>query len=463
MNFTNDNASHFVPVKANGGLLPVHPFFSLLKARKNILAPFSEAEFSRKLFGFKILRQKYLVCNAPEHVRATFIEKHENFDKKSPQQRTALEPILGDGLFASDGELWKERRDACAPALKSELLPLFVPLMVETALEVRNGWDRLPPGSSVDMLQEMAKMTARIIGRTVFGDEVPEEEATQSVTGFHEYQKCVEQMSFADCFRIPALKLFTNPLKLWNTRRAARDVQDVIDRIIARRRGSDISSPHSLIDLFLQQDAASGKCPMSNRAARNEAIVMYMAGHETTANTLAWCWYLLDGAPRVRDLLKVELDSVLGDRLPGLDDVPKLPYTRAVIEETLRLYPPVPILSRQARSGDKIGNQSIEAGTIIMVLPWLLHRHKLYWENPDAFIPERFLPDQPRPDKCLYLPFSVGPRVCLGLRFGLTESILCLAILAQKYSPKIGDGHKVDISCRLTLRPGDSLPMRLEV
>ena len=121
MNFTNEKTSHFVPVKANGGLLPVHPFFSLLKARRNILAPFSEAEFSRKLFGFKILRQKYLVCNAPEHVRATFIEKHENFDKKSPQQRTALEPILGDGLFASDGELWKERRDACAPALKSEL------------------------------------------------------------------------------------------------------------------------------------------------------------------------------------------------------------------------------------------------------------------------------------------------------------------------------------------------------
>ena len=201
---------------------------------------------------------------------------------------------------------------------------------------------------------------------------------------------------------------------------------------------------------------------MSKNAARNESIVMFMAGHETTANTLAWAWYLLDGEPESQRSLQREINEVLDGRLPTLEDVPKLIYTRAVIEETLRLYPPVPILSRQARRGDRVGNKLVDPGTIIVAIPWLLQRHKLYWDKPDEFVPERFLPDRPRPDKCLYFPFSVGPRVCLGLRFGMTESILCLAILAQKFAPRLEAGHQVEIDCRLTLRPGDCLPMILD-
>jgi cytochrome P450 len=452
----------FYPVKANSDASASHWLLGLWKARRNILAPFSEAEFSRKLFEFRILRQKYIVCNAPEHVRETFIEKHDNFDRKSPQQRTALGPILGDGLFASDGELWKERREACAPALRAELLPMFVPQMVETAEEVREAWGRVPKGQVVDVLHDMAKMTARIIGRTVFGDDVSEAEAAQSVRGFAKYQSRVEQMSLADCCGLPTLKHLTNPYKTWRTHRAAGEVHQIIDRIIERRARSGISQPHSLLDLFLQNDPSGGRCPMSKNAVRNEAIVMFMAGHETTANTLAWAWYLLDGKPEARNRLQQEIEEVLEGRLPTLDDVPQLVYTRAVIEETMRLYPPVPILSRQARRGDRVGNKEVEPGTIIVVMPWLLHRHKLYWEEPDAFVPERFLPDQPRPDKCLYFPFSVGPRVCLGLRFGLTESILCLAILAQKFAPRLLPGHKVNIDCRLTLRPGERLPMFLD-
>jgi cytochrome P450 len=452
----------FKPVKANPDSSASNRLVGLLKARRNILAPFSEAEFSRRLFEFRILRQRYIVCNAPEFVREVFIEKHDNFDRKSPQQRTALEPILGDGLFASDGELWKERREACAPALRSELLPMFVPIMVETALEVRRSWEQHPTGKPIDILHEMAKMTARIIGRTVFGDDVPEEEAAQTVRGFSKYQQTVEQMSLADCAGLPWLKWFTNPLKHRKTLSAAKEVQEVIDRIIERRMASQGSQPHSLLDLFFQQDAANGKCPMSKNAARNESIVMFMAGHETTANTLAWAWYLLDGEPAARKALQCELAEVLQGRLPTLDDVPRLVYTRAVIEETLRLYPPVPILSRQARRAGTVGTKSVDPGTIMVAIPWLLQRHKLYWEEPDMFRPERFLPDRPRPDKCLYFPFSIGPRVCLGLRFGLTESILCLAILAQKFAPRLKPGHNVEIDCRLTLRPGEQLQMILE-
>lgn len=141
--------------------------------------------------------------------------------------------------------------------------------------------------------------------------------------------------------------------------------------------------------------------------------------------------------------------------------MPRLPYTRAVFEEALRLYPPVPLLSRQARHGDRIRRKQIHPGTILLVVPWLLHRHRKYWSQPDHFLPERFLPGQPRPDRYVYVPFSAGARVCLGLRFGLTEGILCLATLAQRFEARLQPGHRVAIECRLTLRPQRGLPMLL--
>jgi cytochrome P450 len=152
---------------------------------------------------------------------------------------------------------------------------------------------------------------------------------------------------------------------------------------------------------------------------------------------------------------------VLDGRLPTLQDIDKLHYTRAVFEESLRLYPPVPLLSRQARVASQIKDISVEADAIILVLPWMLHRHELLWDEPESFKPERFLPGSPRPDKFAYIPFSVGHRVCLGKRFGLVESITCLAIIAQTFTPKLRDSHKVEIECRLTLRPQDGLPMKL--
>lgn len=433
-----------------------------LKARYNLLAPFGETEFHRHFFSFRILRQKYVVCNSPEHVREAFLDKHANFDRKSPQHRAALEPIAGDGLFISDGELWAERREICAPALRSDLLPLFVPQMVGTALETRERWENLPPHRPVDLLHEMATLTARIIARTVFGDDVPEADAKKVVEGFTEYQKSIEQLSFADCTGIPALRMFSNPLRKGRTQRAAARVHEVVNSIIARRRNDPDSAPHTLLSLFLRQETTPGKCPMSDLAARNEAIIMFLAGHETTANVMTWCWYLLDGDRTAREKLDLELETVLAGRVPTLDDLPNLPFTRAVIEETMRLYPPVPMLSRQARGMDTIGGRPVSPDTILLVVPWLLHRHRDFWQKPDEFHPERFLPDQPRPDKCLYLPFSVGPRVCLGMRFGLTEAMLCLAILAQKFRPKVIPNHRVEIECRLTLRPHGGMPALLE-
>lgn len=431
----------------------------MLMARRNLLSVWSARDYGAKSLEFSLLRQQYLVCNSPDTVRRVFLEEHDNYDRKSPQMRAALEPLLGDGLFVSAGELWKQRRDYCAPAFEKQLLPGFTGIMIEQAARLVEQWRRRDPRQPVDMLTEMARLTACIIGRTVFGDATGDDEAEQIVRGFSDYQRQVEQLDLADTLGLPLLRLLRNPRRERATRQSAQEVHEVIDRIIARRRGQ--SGDFSLISLLLEGHGKTRGCPLDYEAARNEAIVMFMAGHETTANALAWTWYLLDHQPRAMVRLQEELRTVLGGRLPAFEDLDRLVYTRAVFEEAMRLYPPVPLLSRQAREGDEFRGRQVRPGAIMLVLPWLLHRHTAYWDAPNAFRPERFLPGQARPNKFVYLPFSVGRRVCLGKRFGLAEGVLCLATLAQQFTPALVPGQRVSIDCRLTLRPAGGLPMLL--
>jgi len=447
-------------------------FKRLRMGRKNLLSVWSDDEYRNELFDFKIMNQQYVVCNSPDTVRKVFLEEHDNYDRKSPQMRHALEPLLGDGLFASDGEVWKERRKYGAPAFENELLPGYFETMVFSANELVEQWkSRLQSNAhsnaysnEVDMLNEMARLTARIIGRRIFGDSTSDEEATQVVQGFTDYQHHVEQLDLADSLGLPFLRLFRNSIRTYKTNLSAEAVHKVIDEIIERSSALD-EEKFSLISIFLTgktgTSAKDHACPLGETAARNEAIVMFMAGHETTANSLAWCWYLLDKYPEAMKKVHKEVDDVLKGNLPTLEDIEKLQYTRAVFEEAMRLYPPVPLLSRQARHASKIKGIAVEADAIILVVPWLLHRHDKYWQNPDAFQPERFLPGAQKPDKFVYIPFSVGHRVCLGKRFGLVEGITCLAIIAQAFTPKLKDEHEVDIECRLTLHPQDGLPMSL--
>ncbi|TCK05660.1 cytochrome P450 [Marinobacterium mangrovicola] len=438
---------------------------SLTELRNNLLSVWPDRAYNGLTFSMQLLNQHYFVCNSPDTVKRVFLEEHSNYDQKSPQMRRALEPLLGDGLFVSDGELWKERRKACAPAFEAELLPGFAEVMVNSAQQMVESWERAGSETPIDMLSEMANLTSRIIGRTIFGDDTSEEEASQVVKGFTQYQQLIEQMSLADTFGLPYLRWLSNPFTRLKAIRAAGQVQAVIDNIIERHQAEPSRNEATLLSVLLNgyngKKSGQKRCPLNHLAARNEAIVMFMAGHETTANSLAWTWYLLDHNPRAAAKLHEELDRVLKGRTPSLDDVPNLPYTRAVFEESMRLYPPVPLLSRQARAEDSIRGKEIHPGSIILVVPWLLHRHERFWEKPNQFIPERFMPDQPRPDKFVYLPFSVGHRVCLGLRFGLTEGILCLATLAQRFEARLKPDHEVDIECRLTLRPKGGLPMIL--
>jgi cytochrome P450 len=438
--------SHFVPPYPTRPREPLAPLAALRQARSNFLAVFDEKCFEYQFFSTRLLNRRLFVCNSPDTVSQAFIALHDAFERKTPQMRHALTPLLGDGLFVSDGDTWRMRRRIVAPIIHVSRLSLFAPIMVEAAAETAERWAAMPPGSPIDALREMATLTAEIICRAVFGPRLGHEHAHTIVEAFSEYQRLVGQL---DLIYLLGLPDWLPRLHSRAIHRAAKRIHDVLDKVIAECRDRRASGEGSMIRLLLDaRDPETGE-ELDTAALRSEAAVIFMAGHETTANSLAWAWFLLSQSPDDEARLHAELAEVLGGRLPTLEDVPRLVFTRAVFEETIRLYPPVPLLGRQALRDEKIRNREIPSGSLVMVVPWLLHRHRQLWEQPDHFIPTRFLPENAGSrQRYSYVPFSVGPRICAGQAFGLTEAILCLATLAQR--------------ARLRLAPGDAVPMQVE-
>jgi len=423
--------------------------------RRNFLAMWEEVAFELEFSHARMFMRETFLCNSPDAVQFAFSQKNASFERKAPQMRYALEPLLGDGLFISDGETWRKRRRMIAPIVHVSRLSAFAPIMVEAAEEVRDRWSNAE-GATFDVLMESATLTAEIICRTLFGRKLGHDHARQIVESFSEYQRVIGQIDLLSLLGLP------DWVPRWYSgaiRRSVRRIHDVLDTVIKNYR-TQKADENSVIEQLLDARDLETNEPLDPEALRNEIAVLFMAGHETTANSLTWVWYLLSQAPKVESKLHAELDRVLGSRSPVLADLPNLVYTRAIFDEALRLYPPVPILPREALRDEEFRGMRIPKGSLLFVVPWLLHRHKRLWEKPDHFIPERFLPENSAGiSKFAYLPFSIGPRICAGMSFGQTEAILCLATLAQKFALRLKPGHGVRPVCRLTLRPEGGLPM----
>lgn len=446
-------ADSLVPAHPEPRREPQHLLGIILGARDNLIANWLAEHYRTGVDSFRIFGRQIVLANSPAAVKHVMATRNDIYERKSPQMRRALEVLLGDGLFISDGETWRRRRPLVADIVHKRRLPTFAPTMEGAAREMAERWRRFPPGQRIDVLVEMAELTAEIIARTVFGRNLGPQAAQAVIDGFTDYQRRIDNFNLAYFLGSDEGRPIRQSRGL---RASVAKVHAVIDDVISQHL-TGTGDDASMIDLLIRRRRKNPEPGLDVEALRNEAATIFMAGHETTAATLTWAWYCLSKAPWAEAAILSELRAVLGDRPPSVGDVPSLPYTRAVIEETLRLYPPVPLLPRQASRTDRLEHVAVEKAALVIVSPWLLHRSPDLWDQPNHFKPERFLGDG-HPAPYAYLPFAAGPRICPGLGFGLTEATLCLATLAQRFKVRPDPAHRVEPVCRLTLRPKGGLP-----
>ena len=369
---------------------------------------------------------------------------------------TRLKTLTGNGLLTSEGDFWLRQRRLAAPAFHRQSLAQLTDAMTGPTQEMLDRWKACPATRPLDVSEEMMRLTLQIVGRSLFKAELGTHAETvyQSLTGALEHINHRMRNPLSPPEHIP-----TPRNRAFKKDRQALD--DVALGIIQGRRQTGEENNDLLAMLMAARDADTGE-GMNDTQLLDEVRTLMLTGHETTAVALAWTWKLLARHPEVRQKMQDEIDQVLQGRIPTLDDLPQLRYTRMIFDEALRLYPPVWGITRQAVNNDEIGGYTINAGSTIVILPYVTHRLEEFWPNPDVFDPERFNPDQPttRP-RFAYFPFGGGPRLCIGQNFALMEAQIILAMITQKFQLDLVPEHPIALSQSLTLRPRYGLKMTL--
>ena len=390
----------------------------------------------------------------PDGVRQVLQENVKNYTKDHFSYGM-VRWIAGNGLLTSRGDFWLRQRRLAQPAFHRQRIAAMGANMVAATRELADEWQPAAEnGQVLDIGSQMMGLTLRIVSDALFGSRVPQAKIVDGA--FNELSA-----QLVDRFRRFNIIPPVLPTAYDRRFRAAISALDgVVYAIIAERRASGEDRGDLLSMLMQTRDEDTGET-MNDRQLRDEVLTMLLAGHETTATTLSWVWAMLDQHPDVAARLHAEVDA-LGDRPVTAEDLPRLAYTRMVIDETTRLYPPVYIFSRKVAEEDQIGGYRIPAGSSVDISPYATHRHPDFWENPEAFDPERFSVERSaaRP-RFAYFPFSGGPRQCIGNSFALMEAQLILATLAQRYRLRLQPGHTLTPDPLITLRPRGGLPMQV--
>ncbi len=394
-------------------------------------------------------RNIYLLVN-PDYIHSALVEQADKFYKTRPFKRV-FGRFLGQGLFVLEGNEHRRARRLTQPAFHYQRVAAYAGIMVEHTQRLIDRWT---PGKEYDIAQEMMRLTLSIVARTLFDADVSGE--TQSVA---------EAMMILQDATMQQFRLAIHAPHWFPTAQNRKEqfaiklLDEIIFRIIDERRSSGADKGDLLSMLLLTEDDEGGK--NSIQQVRDELISMFLAGHETTANALTWAWYLLAQHPEVVSKLQRELDDVLSGHLPGAGDVDRLPYATMIIKETLRLYPPAWVITREAIADVTIAGYTLKEGSVVVTSPYITHRLPTYYTDPDQFRPERFTSgyEQSLP-RSAYFPFGGGPRVCIGQSFAMMEAVLILATIAQQYRLKLVPRQEVEIEPLVTLRAKHGIRMR---
>ena len=426
--------------------------------RENTLATYPPEDFGEDIIARRLLWRRTFIINEPGAVRHVLLDNAANY-RKSEISRRLLEPGLGRGLLTSEGEIWRHHRRIMAPAFDPRSIVGYAPIMTEVTQGLLAEWDALPDLSEVDVAAAMMHATLHIISRAMFSSD---SDGIVDVVekGVGQYQTTVRPNPL-DLLHIP--EWLTRLLSPRRTAGIFDEFDKSVDRLLTvRGREPDAEPKDLLARLLAARDSETGG-GMTAQEVRDQVVTIFMAGHETTSQALSWTWYLLSQHPAAEGKLYDELAAVLAGRTPCYEDLDDLRYTRMVIEESMRLYPPAHTLAREPIVADEVLGHRIPAGAAVLIVPWLLHRKPSLWENPDRFEPERFAPERAsaRP-RFAYIPFGAGPRICIGAAFAMAEAMLILATIAQRYRLHLKPGHPVEPQGLITLRPRYGLQMRLE-
>lgn len=410
------------------------------------------------VFQVRIGPRTLVMAMSPDAVEHVSVSRRQNYEKGG-----SYEPVrnflTGEGLVASTGELWRRQRKLMAPFFTPKGVQAYAETMIRDSEKLAQRWQGLASaGSEVEISEEMTLVTAAIILRAMFSSE--------SLESINQMKDAVSTMvSFVDNqmtgLRVP-LWLPTPKNRRYIAARAL--VRGYITGLIAQRRAIDEAAwPEDLLTRLMKaRDEETGQA-MSENLLRDESITTFFAGHETTARTMTFTWYALAANPEVAARLHEELDRVLAGRTPTADDLRRLPYTLQVVKEVLRLYPAAPFYVRDAIAADKIGGFEIPAGAAVMLSPYLTHRHPRFWDEPERFNPDRWTREREAARHGhAYHPFAAGPRICIGNNFSLLESHLLLAILAQRFAPRLRPGFVPRWEMKGTLGLADGLPMVID-
>jgi cytochrome P450 len=380
--------------------------------------------------SFRIGPQLLVLINDPEAIRDVLVTNQRAFKKGRGLERT--KPLLGEGLLTSEGEVHLRQRRLAQPAFHRERIATYGRTMIEGAVRARDRWH---DGQTLDFAGEMMALTLGIAGQTLFGADVGGE--TEAIRG-----AMAEALQAFEIATLPFFEVFDRLPVPWMRRltRARATLDAIVYRMIAERR-RDGRDRGDLLSMLLVD--------MTDTQLRDEILTIFLAGHETTANALTWAMYALSQAPEIDRALAAEAQALGG--LPSVDDLPRLPYTSAVVSEVLRLYPPAWIIGRRTVTEYSVGGYDLPVGTLVFVSPWVTQRDPRFWVEAERFNPARWQKEPP--PKFAYFPFGGGSRVCIGESFAWTELTLVLATLAQRWRFELVPGHPVAPKPVVTLRP----------
>ena len=389
--------------------------------------------------------------NHPEHARHVLADNAANYHKGIGL--THARRALGDGLLTSEGDVWRKQRRVIQPAFQSRRIAEQAGVVADEAAKLTARLRSRIGRGPVDVQQAMTGLTLGVLGRTLLDTDLSRFPAIG-----RDFAAVQDQAMFelASLNAVPPWVPLPRQLAF---RRARRRLETVVDSLVAERAGDSGDRPDVLSRLIVSARQESDPA-VGDRRLRDEIITLLLTGHETTASTLSWTLHLIDRHPEVRERLRQEAFAVLGDRPPTFEDLGKLRYTAMVIDEVVRLYPPVWILPRKALAADRIGGYDVPAGADVLICPFTLHRNPAFWEHADRFDPDRFDPALPvsRP-RYAYIPFGAGPRFCVGNHLGLMEAVFVLATLVRELRLTHVAADRVVPEPMLSLRIRSGLPM----